>query len=153
MIHFTSNVSWKNVNTNVYTESWIHCTLVFFPSQGHHVAGFYWCIVSRRERQPAAGRPAGDWIVGVPVAAFTSTSAWSETCGCGSVAPWTQTATHFCPAWQLPLLHGRLPPTPPLRAAGCGRLSSGPQLCTSRAQGKDFYNSEFRMQTVSYQSL
>lgn len=128
-------------------------TLDLCPSQGHHVAGVHWGAVSGRERQPAAGRPSGNWILGVPVAAFTGTSGGSEACGCGCLAPWTQTATHFCPAWQLSLLNGRLPVAPSPRAAGCGRLSSGSQLRPARAQGKDRHSTDFRMPIFSYQSV
>lgn len=62
-------------------------TVVWFPCQGHHVARVHRGSVSGGERQPAAGRPAGDRILDLPVAAFTSTSGGSEACGCGSVAP------------------------------------------------------------------
>lgn len=112
-------------------------TVVWFPSQGHHVARVHRGTVSGGERQPAAGRPAGDRILDLPVAAFTSTSGGSEACGCGSVAPWTQTLTDLCPAGQLSFLYGGLPVAPSLRAAGRGRLSAGPELRSARAQGKD----------------
>lgn len=105
--------------------------------QGHHVACVHRRAVSGRERQPAVGRPARDRILDLQVVAVTGTSGGSEARGCRSFASRTETITHLCPSWQLSLCHGRLPPAPAPRAAGCGRLSAGPQLCPVRAQGKE----------------
>lgn len=71
---------------------------VYFPLQGHHVAGVHWGALCGGERQPAAGRPTGDRILGVPAAALTCASGGSEACGCGNAAPRTQTTSHLCTA-------------------------------------------------------
>lgn len=104
--------------------------------QGHHVEGFHRGAVSGGEGQPAAGRPAGNRVLGVSPAALAGASGGPEARGRGGPAPGAQAAAHLRAARQLPVLHGGLPAAPAAGAAGRGRLSAGAQLCPAGAQGE-----------------
>lgn len=98
--------------------------------------GFHRGAVGGGEGQPAAGRPAGDRVLGVSPAALAGASGRPEARGCGDPAPGAQTTAHLRPAGQLPVLHGGLPAAPAAGAAGRRRLFAGAQLRPAGAQGE-----------------